>query len=436
MTKLQRYEPPSPVRLLQHIVEDPALVAAVRELPAPVLGTLIDRIGLEDAGELVALASTEQLARVFDEDLWTSERAGEDPRFDPARFATWLEIMLEAGEAAVVQRICELPLDFVILCVQRLVLVIDVDALAAPVSEAGDDGDLIEKALDSCPYEEWEAFRLIARDATVWDAILTTLLALDREHHDLLRQILERCCLLSSEYIADNGGLYEVLTSDEMLEGDVRADRDDRRAAQGYVAPSDARAFLELARAGQGAEAERDPITRAYFRELSPRYHEPASGSAGASRLLRLLEKVESAEPDVPAAPRLAARARKRARGQELATRGGQRVLDAALAELREQHPAEYARRLEEIGYLANVLISGREQRGRRLRPVDALEVAVATCDLGLREALAAGAGVEGGALLLRRTPLDQLFRSGWRLLHTERDGESELDRVKALVGV
>jgi hypothetical protein len=419
MANIQRYEPPSSARLLQHILEDPGLVAAVRELPAPVLGTLIDRIGLEDAGELVALASTEQLARVFDEDLWTSERAGEDPRFDPGRFAAWLQVMLEAGEAAVVGRICELPLDFVVLAVARLVLVVDSDALAVEVSEAGDEGDLIEKGLDSCLNEEWEEFRLIARDAAAWDSILQTLLALDREHHDVLRQILERCCFLTSEYIADNGGLYEVLTSDEMLETDVGADRDERRAAEGYVAPSDARAFLELARTGQGRETERDPVTRAYFRELVPRPVKtvPRRAASEVKRLTRLLLNTRGGEPET-----------------RLAEREKERLLDAALSLLREQHPVEHAARLGEIGYLANVLVSGRARRGAGLRPVEALEAAVLLCDFGLRAALAGNAELAAATALLESTPLDLLFRRAWRALEAKSAG-AELDRVRVLLG-
>ena len=84
--------------LLTRILDEPNLVAAVQALPAPVLGKLIDHVGLEDAGEIVALASTEQLKRIFDDDLWRSERPGKDETFDASRFALWLEIMLEAGE--------------------------------------------------------------------------------------------------------------------------------------------------------------------------------------------------------------------------------------------------------------------------------------------------------------------------------------------------
>jgi hypothetical protein len=76
------------------ILERPELVSAVRELPAPVLGKLIDRIGLEDAGELVAMASTAQLERMFDDDLWKAARPGEDETFRPERFALWLNVML------------------------------------------------------------------------------------------------------------------------------------------------------------------------------------------------------------------------------------------------------------------------------------------------------------------------------------------------------
>jgi len=77
----------------------PDLAAQIQSLAPPVLARLIGEVGLEDAGELVAFATTEQLARVFDEDLWASARPGEDERFDARRFVTWLEVMLEAGDA-------------------------------------------------------------------------------------------------------------------------------------------------------------------------------------------------------------------------------------------------------------------------------------------------------------------------------------------------
>ena len=100
MTSLSRPNVSPSTKLLLRILERPGLVAAVRELPGAVLGKLIDRIGLEDAGELVALATTAQLERVFDDDLWRADRAGGDETFQPERFALWLRVMLEAGEDA------------------------------------------------------------------------------------------------------------------------------------------------------------------------------------------------------------------------------------------------------------------------------------------------------------------------------------------------
>src|SRR5262249_30023688 len=101
MTSVSRDSRPNDrasTKLLLRILERPGLVAAVRELPGAVLGRLIDRIGLEDAGELVALATTAQLERVFDDDLWRAERAGGDESFRPERFVLWLRVMAEAGE--------------------------------------------------------------------------------------------------------------------------------------------------------------------------------------------------------------------------------------------------------------------------------------------------------------------------------------------------
>ena len=299
MTSLPRTRPAPPAQLLMRILERPDLLAAVRDLPAPVLGSLIDRVGLEDAGELVALASSEQLQAVFDEDLWHAAAPGEDERFRPERFALWLEILFEGGEGFLVDRLCALPRDLLTLAVHRLILVVDMDALSQRWLEPD---EALERALDAPLFEEWEEFRLLARDPMHWDVVFSALLALDRDHHDVLRAILERCRALSSEYIEERGGLTEVLTSDAMLEGDVAGEREDRRAAEGFVAPADARSFLELARRGESL-GTRDPVTRAYFRELAREQParapegearagctEPVGPAGDVSRLVRLLE--------------------------------------------------------------------------------------------------------------------------------------------------
>ena len=99
---------PSSTSLLGHLIESPTLVRDVRALPPLTFSKLIQRVGVEDAGELVALATTEQLVSAFDEDLFRNTRPGQREAFDPARFVTWLEVLLEAGEDVAARRFAEL----------------------------------------------------------------------------------------------------------------------------------------------------------------------------------------------------------------------------------------------------------------------------------------------------------------------------------------
>ena len=421
MTSLTRTRPVSSTQLLMRILDRPELVAAVRELPAPVLGSLIDRVGLEDAGELVALASSEQLQGVFDQDLWRAAAPGEDERFRPERFALWLEVMLEGGEEFLIEQLCALPRELLTLAVHRLVLVVDMDALGQQWIEPSAEVQRLERALDMPLFEEWEEFRLLARDPMQWDMVWTALLTLDRDHHGLVRSILEQCCALSSEYIEERGGLYEVLTSEEMLEGDVAGEREDRRAAEGFVAPADARSFLELARRG-GQLDTRDPVTKGYFRTRASAKPAPpaeraerATGTqlmapaAGMGRLVELLE--DAAVIETTHRPPIAALTAGPAAAEK--TEKPLSLVQAALIELRSQDGEVFSRRIEELGYLANVLIAGSSDR--RPRPVEALEQAIAVCDKGLEHALGADRSLARAVALLKKTPADQLFRRGYR---------------------
>jgi hypothetical protein len=450
MGTLGRYRTPSATRLLHHVLASPALVAAVRELPPPALAKLIDSIGLESAGELVALATTSQLERVFDEDLWQSDAVGDDPHFDPERFATWLEVLLEAGEPAVVRRLCELPLDFVVLAVQRSIFVFDKDRLGMQLAEDPEELEAIEKALDSHPCEEWEELMLVARDPRTWDSVLTALMALDRDHHSLLRRILDRCADACAEHIDDNGGLYDVLSRDELLEVDEERERDERRASEGYVAPSDARSFLTLARQTPAETNERDAVTRAYFRELDRhaserRRERPRPAAVELMRLLAAATEADSeaaskgalasataramtpASGTLPAAARRA-RAHAEPPSSALAPAEPESLLARALGELAEADPEVHAERLDELAYLANVLVAGEPNQERQFRPIEALEMAASVCDEALLRELSERnvtdvARLAAARELLRTRHLDLLFRAGW---HARRPGNRE----------
>ena len=291
--------------LLGQMLDDPQLAPQLRALPAPVLRQVILQIGLEDAGELVALSSLEQLREVFDEDLWRSPRPGQDDAFDAARFCTWLEVLLEAGDAFVADRLAELSEDFLVFAFSRLLRALDTAEVAASITD-DDEAGLIDKVLEAEACQELGDYLIVARIENGWDAVWTTLVALDDRHPELLRAVLHRCWLATREQAEGAGGLYEVLTGEEQLLEDARAEREERRAARGYVSPADARAFLGLARRAP-AEPETDPITRAYFRELRPVPVAPglAGGGARPSRsapLRRLLAEagVVPAPEDAP----------------------------------------------------------------------------------------------------------------------------------------
>jgi Family of unknown function (DUF6178) len=389
------------------VLETPQLPQQIQALPGPVLGKLIERVGLEDAGELVALASTEQLAQIFDEELWHNAEPGVDERFDAERFLLWLEVMLEAGERFVAERLAELPLELVTLAFHRHVLVTSFDDLRAELTAGDDDAELAEKAFESCLSEEIEDYQLIWRGGDGWDTVLSALLALDRDHHSHAIELLERCANMSREYIADNGCLYDVLTSEEMLEGDLSAERETRRAERGYVAPSAAAAFLRLARQpvakAAGAHAERDPLTRAYFRELSPApvvSPERAGAPPRARELAQLLEASGIIQDD--AAPRLLS----------AGPHHEEPLVIEALRLLASESPEKFAERREELAYLSNVLVAGCSVESRRLRPLEAVEHVLAAVSLGLW--LAAGPkhdSPEDRARELSRQPCDVLFR-------------------------
>ena len=437
MTSLSRHHAASASALLMRILERPELVAAVQELPAPVLGSLIDRIGLEDAGELVALASTAQLERIFDDDLWKAADPGDDETFRVDRFALWLRIMLEGGEDYLVKRLCELPQDLLTLAIHRLVLVVDMDLLAERLSGGQmDEIEGLERALESSTFEEWEEFRVISRDVNAWDDVWNALLSLDRDHHERLRAILEQCCAMSTEYISGNGGLFQVLTSDEMLENDVAAERSDRRASQGFVSPADARSFLALAHSGDDGET-RDPITHAYFRDLAaPAVEKPGAPSAGASRsnaqltaarknvgtlmeLLASAEVVSQVNSTALAALTTGAAGHKRNTGKrsqpsKAESKSAAPLLEAALRELRETEPTLFSQRLEELGYLVNVWMAGSEHEGRRPRAVEAFDSVMKTCEAGLRTRLGANSGKRAALDVVRELSADRLFRLGF----------------------
>lgn len=130
-------------------LEDPSLPARVQELGGAELATMVREIGLEDAGPLLALVRPDQLLELFDEDLFHGE-VGERERLDPARFATWLEVLLESRPASAAARFAALDEDFVAHALGGCALVLAEDELRLRLEQADEDeAHDVEQALES-----------------------------------------------------------------------------------------------------------------------------------------------------------------------------------------------------------------------------------------------------------------------------------------------
>ena len=406
--------------LITRLIESPELVRAVRALPSQAFSMLVKHIGVEDAGEFVALATTEQLVAAFDEDLFHNDAPGERERFDRKRFVVWLEVLLEAGDDVAASRVCELSQDFVVLALSSILLVLDQEALFMRMREYGQDTYYVDKAIESSLSEELDGYLLIAKAGDEgWDAALSLILALDRSHRSVLEGVLDRCADIASQYIDDLDALATVLTTEESLAEDVEAEREDRRSQKGFVEPRAARSFLSLARKADDA-SERDPVTRAYFREFerpSPSADAlPADERESALDLARLLQTMEDAGVRQPLL--LSGADESDDEGHE------ESPLVAAMGLLNDIDSQAFAARMEEFGYLVNVLMAGAHKDGERFRLADAAEAVLTTVEFGAELLARRQADRPTGRALatelrdiLRTWHTDQLFRMATQAL-------------------
>jgi len=376
--------------LVDVLLDDAELVTAVRELEPQLLGALVRHVGLEDSGELLSLATPDQLRGLADDDLWRSDEAGREEVLDADRFAVWVEVLLDAGPRVAADALAALDEDLLAHALAQHMIVLDLDRLA-PIMSAGyrgdrfDDDDLAEKLLETTLSHELDELLLLSVRYRGWDAIVDAIHELDRRDHGLVRRILDRICDASMERVADDG-LYDVLTEAERLAEDARGARDDRRERRGFVAPADARAFLALAET-RPEDAGNDPVSRSYFRHYEP---VPLTREGvSAARLTSLLR-----DRGVAPTPRMLAE-----------TSEQQSPARAALAALRQSDPVLHGQRLSELVYLANVLSAARSMDGDPIDQVDAVSEVLTFVDAGIDEAPDDA---------VRRQSLVRLFAIGW----------------------
>lgn len=419
--------------MLNHILDLPELPAVVQDLNAPVLAKLIRHIGLEDSAEIVSLATAKQLKAILDEDLWSSDAPGLDETFDAERFGLWLEIMMQNGAAFAARKISELDEDLLTLGLCRLVLAVDIDDYAL-LSESFDD-TLLEKALESSLNQEFGNYLVIAKSESCWDTVCALLAELGEQDYEMFTRLLERCCRVTGEYMEDNGGLYHVLTAGEMLEEDVSSARKERREAKGFVTPASAAVFLSQVRSMPLHEiieaATVDPITRAYFRaaekergytagtHVNDKKSEQENPASLDRKIIQFIQTLQNAEV-------LSAPDQKLLTWEDTGSQNRSLPLTEAMRRINRTDPDLFSKRLMELSYLSNTLMSGCRFQGRPFKPEEAAEAALSVCNLGSEYLLAGKAKLNPEQkhdiwdILLKEVHLIKPFQTGWKILFDE----------------
>ncbi|MBI1759910.1 MAG: hypothetical protein HYR56_00600 [Acidobacteria bacterium] len=429
-----RRDAPDGRNLLARILDTPHLAQVVPQLQPEVLHRVIQHCGLEDCGELVALTTPEQLARVFDHDLWRANQPGQDEQFDAERFGVWIEVLLENGAEVTAQKLAAMDAELVISGLAQHALVYD-RAAVTPYETL--EGELITfyadaiSAFDNGLSFEAGGYLLLAKRADSWEAIVEVLMALGETHPGYFNQVLHGCIRLSNTGFEDDG-LDDLLAAGEQVMFDLAGGREGRREKQGYVTPGQARAFLQMARElrlDAAAKPTANPLARAYFRAIN---ETPTTDTNSASSPAGLLAKRSEPAPEQsaesvaaiyellldagvipqPLRALLAGAVEHLPRLNEIKAR-----LEFAL----NQNYSAYLARQEELAYLANVLMAGCSIQARPFTAQEASDAALATCNLGLENWPPHWLPANSTALptsFLVAHDLISVFQVGWKILH------------------
>jgi len=418
--------------LLARMLDTPQLAQLIPQLEPALLQRVIQHCGLEDCSEIVALATSEQLARVFDFDLWRAVQPGLDEQFDAERFGVWLEVLLESGAAVAAQKLAGIDVELVITGLAQHALVYDRAAVTSYETLDGEQIDMRREDDDRLTADVG-GYVLIARRTEAWDVLVEVLLALGEHQPAYFHQLMRGCCTLSNAGFEDDG-LDELLADGDQAMLDLAVEREQRREEQGYVTPAQARAFLRMARElrlDNETAPTANPLARAYFRginETTPTDAKRATNSAGllaakaaappavedsAAATAALVDLLSNAGIIPPPPRALLGGAEDRApRLSQIRTR-----LEFVLG----QNDSVYAVRNAELAYLANVLVAGCALQTRPFTPQEASDAAVAICNLGLENWPSHWLPANTTALpisFLVEHDLISVFQVGWKVLY------------------
>jgi hypothetical protein len=391
--------------LVDSMLDSESLPALVEQMTPVALEHLVTDLGIEDAGALVVHATETQLVHLLDVTVWSGAAPGNPETLSVENLLRWLAVWQDAGVSA--DKLYELGADFCALAFSRLTVVADTD-LSARVD------DEFTQVIGE--------YVLRSRVDDEWDVVQAALVALWEDFPDFAESIFARLAFRHSIL-----GIGEDDTA-RMLDADASYEHERRREAGGYVTSVLAGSFLRRAAAADldvlAEEDSYDLQTSEYFRrrdvERSASEEEAAAAEASAEaddvdmdeELDTLEAELEAYELQQAAAPRLLAGPDDVRARQPIRT---------ALSELQRDDDA-LQQRLDELAYLANLLMAGALRDGERIAEAVAAEIAMATCNLGGSYLLWIEFGDEGDVagyqeVLATEAGLIRLFRIGWHLL-------------------
>jgi hypothetical protein len=368
-----------------------------KKLPIDAARSLVKRVGLNDAAELMELAPTRTLLRALDEALWKSPRAGAAEIFDAAELVDWLEAWNDIGEQFVADRLAAMSDEYRALCLSHIACVGIHHTLAfldIPDDEVDREIETL-RPVGSCAF--YGPYLVTPAIEDEWDVVRTSLDALWTEHPE---------CLLRTLRMLD--GAESMLAAQDArrrLTIDVAQERERYRESLGYVSATGASAFLIFAAT---ASIEELLALSAYDEET--RRHLAAFGTTQ----LEEEQEEQEAPDDEPSVPIPEQEQLLIPQGTLLLTNqqsGKHSALTQALTELAETDQPALERSARELAYLANVIKAGTRAEGAPPSDAEARDCAYSTCERGLE--LIRQRGLE---VRIEQEPgLIRLFALGWR---------------------
>lgn len=395
--------------LLVRLLHTPDLAKVVPRLPPGVLHGVIQRCGLEDCSELVALVTPEQLARVLDVDIWRARSPGVDEAFDADRFGLWLEVLVQAGAPVAAEKLLGLDIELVVAGLSQLLTVSDQASVSSFTTL---DGELAPGRMPKQgEFAEIGGYVIKPRSQSSWDALVELLAFLGAERPEYFHRLMRRCVGLSSGP-READGLHDLLETREQDLFDLGTDREARRELQGYLTPAQSRAFLQDAR-GCRLDADQpppSPVARAYFRAIESAERDDPHTTKGSAGALPASGDAEAGDLDAPAMAAVVEILQDS--GLLVQPRALLHAPDAAPSRLAliEAYVESHTESPLELAFLANAIVAGCTLQDRAFTSPEAADAAVATCQLGL----------ENWPPQWHDRDLIAAFQVGWTVLHRD----------------